>query len=178
MNFNERSECNGYVTLKASSHHKSFDREGNGQKSYVYEHHVVAEEMLGRSLKDFEVVHHLDGNKKNNSPDNLLVLERDQHTKLHAWIKNNVIVPKPAYAVRKIKGCIRCLECGKPIPPSNEKFCSQECFSSYRRKELIEQTSPEYLKELISKHSMVAAAKIVGLSDRGLAKCCKALGVL
>ncbi len=42
---------------------------------YEYEHKIVAEKMLGRKLTDKEVVHHLDENRSNNSPDNLLILE-------------------------------------------------------------------------------------------------------
>lgn len=38
-----------------------------------HEHRVVAEQMLGRPLKPGEVVHHLDGNKRNNAPENLMV---------------------------------------------------------------------------------------------------------
>lgn len=55
-----------------------------------YEHILVAEKMLGRSLKYFgqghpqnEVVHHRDGNKQNNNPDNLLILTHAEHAALH-----------------------------------------------------------------------------------------------
>lgn len=37
-------------------------------------HRLVAEEMLGRQLLPGEVVHHRDGHKSNNLPENLLVL--------------------------------------------------------------------------------------------------------
>ena len=40
---------------------------------YVLEHILVAEEKLGRPLKRPEVVHHNDGVKDNNHPDNLTV---------------------------------------------------------------------------------------------------------
>lgn len=55
-----------------------------------YEHILVAEKMLGRPLKYFgqghpqnEVVHHRDGNKQNNAPNNLLILTHAEHTALH-----------------------------------------------------------------------------------------------
>jgi hypothetical protein len=53
---------------------------------YVYEHIAVAESFLGRRLAKDEVVHHLDLNRSNNRTENLLVLLRSQHVKLHTWI--------------------------------------------------------------------------------------------
>lgn len=47
-------------------------------------HRVLAEEKIGRALIKGEVVHHIDGNKRNNSPDNLEVLKnQSEHAKLH-----------------------------------------------------------------------------------------------
>lgn len=40
---------------------------------YVAEHRLVMEKVLGRLLQPNEVVHHRDGNKLNNSPENLEV---------------------------------------------------------------------------------------------------------
>lgn len=39
----------------------------------VYLHRIIAEQTLGRKLKPGEVVHHLDEDKTNNSPENLVV---------------------------------------------------------------------------------------------------------
>lgn len=46
-------------------------------------HRLVAEEMLGRPLEKGEVVHHIDGNKRNNDPSNLMVMSQSDHCRLH-----------------------------------------------------------------------------------------------
>lgn len=54
-----------------------------------HEHRVVAEAMIGRPLFSDEHVHHIDGNKHNNSPSNLQVMTRSEHLKLHAMKKRH-----------------------------------------------------------------------------------------
>ena len=50
-----------------------------------HEHRLVAEEKLGRPLRKEEVVHHIDGDYKNNDPNNLMVLpSQREHVKLHS----------------------------------------------------------------------------------------------
>ena len=49
-----------------------------------HEHRVVAEQKIGRKLLSIEHVHHIDGNKHNNNPENLIVLTISEHLKLHA----------------------------------------------------------------------------------------------
>lgn len=48
------------------------------------EHRVVMESKLGRRLHACEVVHHLDRNKGNNHPDNLVTMTQREHAALHA----------------------------------------------------------------------------------------------
>lgn len=48
-----------------------------------FEHRRIASLKLGRELKSNEVVHHIDGNKKNNKPGNLQVMTRAEHMSLH-----------------------------------------------------------------------------------------------
>lgn len=38
-----------------------------------HEHRIVAEQILGRPLKPGEIVHHIDRNKRNNAPENLMI---------------------------------------------------------------------------------------------------------
>ena len=47
-------------------------------------HRVRAEILIGRPLAPDEVVHHIDGDKLNNSPENLLVMVNSDHNKMHA----------------------------------------------------------------------------------------------
>jgi hypothetical protein len=53
---------------------------GNG----IAVHRWMAEKKLGRKLKGTEVVHHIDRNKTNNTPQNLWVCKNQmQHDKIH-----------------------------------------------------------------------------------------------
>ena len=68
----------GYPMLYLPTHKRA---KKNG---YVFEHIVVAEKMLGRSLTDSEVVHHIDEDKMNNNPDNLMIFTNNQeHVRFH-----------------------------------------------------------------------------------------------
>ena len=53
----------------------------NGKERPV--HILLMEEILGRPLKENEVVHHINGDKRDNRPENLQVLDRGKHTSLH-----------------------------------------------------------------------------------------------
>ena len=62
------------------------------KNGYVLMHRVVAENHLKRLLNADEVVHHKDGNKKNNEIDNLEVQSVSDHAKLHGMEQLATIV--------------------------------------------------------------------------------------
>lgn len=58
-----------------------------GIRKYAFEHRLVMEKKLGRRLKPNEIVHHVDGDVKNNNPVNLeLFNSQAEHLRFH-WQK-------------------------------------------------------------------------------------------
>ncbi len=70
--------------IKLRSSHLGSESKGYEKTLGRHTHRVIAEWVLGRTLKDGEVVHHIDGNKRNNSPDNLMVFSSQaEHAAYH-----------------------------------------------------------------------------------------------
>lgn len=55
-----------------------------GGYRHIREHQYIMEMHLKRRLEKGEVVHHIDGDKKNNNIDNLYLTTIEEHNKLHA----------------------------------------------------------------------------------------------
>ena len=67
------------------------------------EHRIIMENYTGRTLEFNEIVHHKDGNKRNNNIENLKILDRSTHMRLHR--KNGDIVAPKISESTKIKMC-------------------------------------------------------------------------
>lgn len=76
---------------KTYDHHKIYEENGYlvryeggyNKKGNVKIHREVVEKAIGRRLRPDEVVHHTDGDRKNNKLENLQVLSRGDHSRLH-----------------------------------------------------------------------------------------------
>jgi hypothetical protein len=55
----------------------------NGDNAGKAIHTIIAEWIYGRKVKNGEHVHHIDGNKLNNNPENICILSASEHAKLH-----------------------------------------------------------------------------------------------
>lgn len=170
----------GYLLVWKPEHPRA-DKSG-AYEGYVYEHLLVAEKSIGRSIRQKEEVHHLDTNKVNNSPINLLVLEKEQHAKLHSWLdKIEIDVPR-AFTYKSnqdidevLRQCKRCRVCKLPI--STEAYCSKKCEA--KKKRFIKsgkkkRPSKKRLLSLLKRKSWVAIGKRYGVSDNAVRKWAKA----
>jgi hypothetical protein len=68
----------GYVEVYCPEHPMA---KKNG---YALEHRKVASDAAGRPLTEDEEVHHINGVKSDNTPENLLVVKSGKHQQLHA----------------------------------------------------------------------------------------------
>lgn len=111
----------GYLYCRTNPIHPK----ANSKGLYPY-HRVLMENKLGRSLVAGEDVHHKDEDKNNNDPDNLEVLKKSDHAKLHAKTIENI----------KLK--CKCCEKDFELKPhayrlrlnrnkSKDVFCSSSC---------------------------------------------------
>lgn len=73
--------CTGYVFEYAPWHPAAV-----AHKGYVHQHRLVAEATIGRYLQPDEIVHHINGDKLDNRPENVTVTTRSAHGRLHKQI--------------------------------------------------------------------------------------------
>ena len=134
---------------------------------WLLEHRVIAWEKIWRDLLKTEVVHHIDEDKNNNSPANLMVLVNcSAHASLHQWWK---VIDKldgtfdciPKETINRFSECISC-----------SKLCQWECCMSCRcqKRSLHIPSKNELLSIYKELQSMVKLWKKFWKSDNGVRK--------
>jgi len=73
------SQADGYICVYSPNH----PRVAKQKRPYVFEHILVAEKKLERNLLPNEIVHHLNGVRDDNRPENLVVMTRAEHMQDH-----------------------------------------------------------------------------------------------
>ena len=87
----KRDELGKFAPNGEQKYHKGYpvvyrpDHPRARANGYVYEHIIVMETKLGRPLEPGEVVHHIDENKRNNSPDNLMLFKNQREHDVFHW---------------------------------------------------------------------------------------------
>ena len=135
---------------------------------YVYEHIIIAEQKLGRLLTSEEVVHHIDHNRKNNKPENLMVFRTNSdHIKYHhgaeAHLDGDVFVCESSNKI--------CPVCNQEFygRDSRRKFCSPKCSQIAQRR--VPRPSYQELVDCLNEGmSFVELGTKYGVSDRAVRK--------
>lgn len=170
---------NGYRVIYLPEHPKAMKNENwNG---YVYEHISIAEDFLGRSLVEDEVVHHLDGDRANNRTSNLLVITRSEHAKFEYWLLCGAPSEKSGGLNRmnsgkpKWKKSSYCNICNKTLQENQKNCCSKECYFVFSRK--VVRPSRDTLLEDLRTRSILSIGKKYGVSDNAIRKWMKKYGI-
>ena len=91
---------NGYGITRKKDHKFTHS---NG---YVFDHRLIWEKHHKCCLLPFAVIHHKNGDRKDNSVENLEAMSRSQHAKLHRKNPNDIIDPdddNKTILIREIK---------------------------------------------------------------------------
>lgn len=71
----------GYVMVRMPGHPRA------NRSHQVYEHILVAERVLGKPLPPGAVVHHINEDRQDNRPENLLICDRAYHSHIHGRMR-------------------------------------------------------------------------------------------
>lgn len=158
----------------------------SNDRSYRQNVHVrVAEEKLGRRIGKSEIVHHIDEDKANNDPENLLVFRtRGDHTLHHAKIETEMFQTRDgSYVVCKVQR--PCPHCERLFEPNNDRnvhcsiICSVAAMNLAAQERIIGGQRPDKaeLEAVIGTMPMTRIGEKYGVSDNAVRKWATNLGI-
>ena len=154
----------GYYEYYLPDHHLA------NKAGFVYEHQIIAEDKLGRDLNTEEVVHHLDMDKMNNSPENLIVFKNNsEHISFHHGC--DIELQGDVYVSLTHENLI-CPLCGK-----HKTRKAGICLECYRIKHSKHIPSKKELFDLLLKHNMSQIGRMYGVSGNAVKKWCLKYGL-
>jgi len=106
----------GYVLLRKPEHPNANNR------GYILAHRFVMSEALDRPLEEGEIVHHQNGDKKDNRLENLQLKTHSEHTEEH-WEDGD-------FEDLRGRTIITCEVCGE----ERENYASGWCVNCYQRR--------------------------------------------
>jgi len=146
----------GYRVVAIPKGHVTHSRRRKARM--ILEHRLVMELHIGRPLSSNEIVHHLNEDKLDNRIENLQIVTRHEHAKMHD------------------KGNGKCSICGSMFAKNNHRqlFCSSKCNN---RSSYLSRASKGYFrtwfvqKKLAEKRCCLTCDKPLGLVHRNRDYC-------
>lgn len=151
------------------------------KEGYVYTHVLVAERMLGRYLTSEECVHHIDEDKYNNCPDNLMVFKtKADHSAFHKGveaIQDGDVWYCPG---KRVDDKEICPNCGIAYKDYHADMCV-DCWNFIKNNFIkgtgVERPSRDILKSKIRTSSFLQIGREYNVSDNAVRRWCVAYGL-
>lgn len=145
-----------------------------GYKGWMMEHRYIAEQyILNRPIRKTDCVHHIDLNRSNNDPANLIVFASNaDHSRFHGNGLREELLIRHEDGSCSCKETIFCIDCGAKVWKRGDRC--KKCAQLHSRK--VERPNKEQLIEDVYSMSMVQIGKKYGVSDNAVRKWLKQYG--
>ena len=148
--------------------------EPNNPSGYVYTHREVGARSIGRPLKPGECVHHVDEDKLNNDPTNLMVFRTNgDHARFHGGGTLVGYTDGTWSTIAKVVIAL-CATCGCQKKSTKGQLCVS-CSGNDKASKLM--PSRDALIEIVDRMPMTAAGELLGVTDNAVRKWCKKLDI-